>query len=84
MERFFLSVAFCISVLTLPWWVSTLLAIFLLAEGGSVILVILGGVCLDVLFGAPIASLYGFAYLYTALFASLALVALYLKTRLLE
>lgn len=84
MTKLFLTLAFFISVFTLPGWASALLAVVLLSEGGSVTLVIIGGLCIDIFFGAPIALLHGFAYLYTALFALLAVCALYLRTQLLE
>ena len=84
MSKLFLAVAFFISIATLPWWASVLLGILFVAEGGSVWVVVFGGFILDELFGAPIASLGGFAYLYTALFIIIGAVVLYLRSMLFE
>lgn len=81
MARIFLSIAFFFSIFTLPWWVSVLLSIFLLALFQAGIMVIVGGIMMDILFGAPVDILSGFQYLYTALFLFLALLTLYLKAR---
>lgn len=84
MIRVFLTLAFFISIVALPWWVIVAVAIFYLAEGGSIFLVIAGGILADMLFGAPVASLYGFSYLYTVLMAALGLTAYYLRRALFE
>lgn len=84
MTKLLLALAFCISLVALPWWASALSAIVFLAEGGSPFLIIAGGFILDELSGAPIAAMGGFAFLYTCFFALLAGVAVYLRSTVFE
>ena len=84
MVRILLALAFLVSIVALPWWVAVAVAIFYLAEEGSVFLVIAGGILADMLFGAPVASLHGFSYFYTVLMAAIGLTAYYLRRSLFE
>jgi hypothetical protein len=84
MTRAILLISFAISIVTLPWFVSCGIAILYLSEGGSAIVVGIGGLILDMISAVPIPHLFGFAYLYTVLFCMLALAALYLREQLFE
>ncbi|MBI3573738.1 hypothetical protein HY090_01680 [Candidatus Kaiserbacteria bacterium] len=83
-QKILIGSAFVISIFTLPSWVSVLVAILYLAIGGNPLVIICGGFIIDTMFGAPIAALHGFAYLYTFLGVILALVASYLKSAIFE
>lgn len=84
MARFFLALAFVISLVSLPWWVSLLCAILYLAEGGNPLLVIAGGIVFDLMFGSPVHSLGGFRFLYSVFAVCISIAALYLNKALLE
>lgn len=84
MARFFLALAFLISLIALPWWVSVCVAIVYLAEGGNIFVVILGALIFDTLFGAPIARLGGFSHLYTTFAVILSVATYFLRTALFE
>ena len=84
MTRFLLALAFVISIIALPWWASLAVAILYLAEKGNPLLIIIGGILFDTLFGAPIASLHGFSYLYTLIAVALSATALFLRQTLFE
>lgn len=75
---------FLLSAVYLPWWVTVPLGIALIAWFRDWQVAVLGGFFMDIVFGAPVASLAGFAYLYTALFGVLALLAAFLRKRMLE
>lgn len=79
-----LSIAFLASALTCPWWLTVMLGIALLALFEASGIVVAGGVLVDTAFGAPLAPLGGFQYLYTALFVMLALLSWYLHLTLSE
>lgn len=82
--RAFFTVLFFAAVVFLPWYASVPLGIILIAYWGAYVEAIVGGVVLDALFGAPIASLHGFACLYTALFIILSLFAFVLRRLMIE
>ncbi len=84
MTKIVFGVAFLVSLITLPSWGTVLVAILYLADGGNLWLIVLGGFFLDEVFGAPIAAMHGFAYLYTALALILSTFAWYLRTALFE
>ncbi len=84
MSKLFFALAFVISLFTPPWWASLMCAILYLADGGNPLLVVLGGLVFDELFGAPVRSLGGFSYVYTAFAVILSGAALYLRTALFE
>jgi len=84
MTKLFLLLAFCISVVTLPWWLTFFLGIVYLSKGGSVVAVVIGGFIIDELYGAPIPVLHGFSFLYTGLALMLAIATLYFRTYLFE
>ena len=75
---------FLISILVAPAWLSVALAVLLLSEWGDYALVVVAGACIDLMFGAPIALLGGFAFVYTTIFAILAVASLYLRATILE
>lgn len=80
----FLSAAFLLSALLLPWWATVLLGIAVIGIYRSYAVAIIGGIMMDLLFGIPQPALFGFAYVYTLLFAILSAVAFYLDRRILE
>ncbi|MBV9349625.1 MAG: hypothetical protein JO026_02640 [Patescibacteria group bacterium] len=83
MIRLLLGIAFAISLFSLPWWISTGIAIFFLSAGGNPFLVVLGGLILDRMFGAPLGTLAGLSHFYTVYFALLAALSAYLRITLL-
>lgn len=75
---------FFLSALFLPWFAAVFFGVLLIAWWQEYGLVILGGVLMDILFGASIVSLGGISFLYTALFALLSLIAALLRRSMLE
>lgn len=80
----FVSAAFVFSVLFFPAWVSVVLGIMVATFPWGAALAILGGIVLDALFSAPIVALYGFEYVYTALFMCIALIAYVVRDRVVD
>ena len=78
-ERFLLIGIFFLSILFAPWWLSFFIAIIIASSGEDLLVLPIGGVLLDVLFGVPIATLGGFSFLYTALLSIIALAGFILK-----
>ncbi|MES2135266.1 MAG: hypothetical protein V4449_03445 [Patescibacteria group bacterium] len=72
------------SAVVANWWLTVLIGIVLIGLFQAYITLILGGVLMDVLFGAPMAPLWGFQYLYTALFLILVGLSWYLHRTLSE
>lgn len=81
-SHFVISVAFFLSVMALPWWVTLAIGIVLLALWRSYGVVLVGGILMDLLF-APFGSM-AYTYLYTTLFLALAIAAWYLERMMLE
>ncbi|MES2014285.1 MAG: hypothetical protein V4437_00530 [Patescibacteria group bacterium] len=79
-----LVVAFFASACMCPWWLTVFLGVILLALFGNVPLVVIGGLLMDFIFGAPIPSLLGFSYLYAMLFLFLGALSWYLRRTLSE
>jgi hypothetical protein len=82
-----LAILFLASALLNPWWLTLLIGIFLLGVFPglfSIGTLILGGFLMDSVFGAPVYSLGGFKYLYTALCIILSLVSFFLRNTLSE
>ena len=75
---------FLFSALAAPWWVTIPLGFFLMVLFDSVLIPIAGGFLMDSVFGAPLGTLGGFSFLYTALFAGLACVYWGLQKTLVE
>jgi len=84
MIRVAVTVFFFASVIMLPWYVPLILGIALIVVWCGYVEVILGGILLDTVFGAPIASLSDFSFLYTALFIFLSLLAVILRQVIIE
>ena len=82
--RVFILTAVFASILLLPWYVPTVLAIILIAWWEAYVSVIIGGVMLDALFGAPIVVLGGFSFIYTGLFVISSATAFFLRRAILE
>lgn len=81
--KFLCVVAYFVSIIFLPWWFSVMIAIVLLSMWKAYVSVILGALMLDVLFGSSLAFR-GFAYLYTAVFSLLVVLAFFLNRAMLE
>ncbi len=81
--RTLVGIAFIMSAVTAPWWVTVPFGIALISKGVYGI-VVLGGIIMDYLFGMPVEALGGFSFVYTALFASLAIISWYLHKHVLE
>lgn len=84
MLKIVLSISYIVSSVFLPWWVTVALGIALVVHFKLWWVAILGGLLMDLVFGAPIAALGGFAYLFSLLFVVLSLLALMLRQRMLE
>lgn len=84
MTKIVFSILYVASCLLAPWWFSVALGIILIAYLNLWVVAILGGLLIDLAFGAPIAAFGGFEYLYTALFIVLSSLAFVLKNRMLE
>lgn len=82
--RYVLGLSFVVSVLLFPWWMSVLLGIVVALYPSGPTLLLIGGVSMDTLFGAPIASLGGFSYLYTALFSVIIVVVYLMRDRVVD
>lgn len=83
-EQVGILIAFFLSALLCPWWLTVFLAIMILSFFETPLLVIIGGLFMDLLFSAPIEPLGGFRYLYTTLFIFLSLLSWYLHQALSE
>ncbi len=77
-------VLFYASIVLAPWWLTTMVAVVLLARWNLAIPVIVGGMLMDLVYGAPLPLLGGYALLYTITLALLSLVSLYLHATMLE
>lgn len=82
--RITLIVVFFLSAILAPWWCTALIAVILAAKGNDLFVLPIGGVCVDILFGTPIASLGGFSFVYTTVFSILALVAFFIHRHIFE
>lgn len=78
------NVAFLLSAVLLPWWVTVALGVFCLAEFRSYAVVIAGGLLMDFVFGIPEPRLFGFSFIYAALFVLLAFTTWFLNRAILE
>jgi K+-sensing histidine kinase KdpD len=82
--KIFVIVAYGISIIFLPWWVSVALAVILLGVWQAYASVIVGALLLDIVFGAPLFAFSGFSYLYTLIFVVLVAVTFVLARAMLE
>lgn len=82
--RLGMSVAFMVSVFFCPWWLTVTLGILLLSLFDASVIVIIGGICMDLVFGTSLVPFGGFQYLYTTLFLILAVLSWYLHRTLSE
>lgn len=84
MIRTFLTAIFFVSVLFAPWWLSVALAVLLLSFFKAYFEVIVGGVIMDSVFGAPIMSLFNIEFLYTILFTILVVTTYFFRKVIME
>ncbi len=84
MARALFIIAFLLSAVLLPWWGTVALGIFGLAYFEAYLTVIVGGLFMDILFGVSEPRLFGFSYIYAAVFTLLAVTAWYLNRAILE
>lgn len=84
MTRVLVSIAFFVSIVALPWFVSVPLGVLIIALWGASVEAVIGGIMLDSMFGAPIQALAGFPFLYTTLFLVLALGAFVMRRLMIE
>ncbi len=82
--KFIVGSVFLFSALFFPWWVSVPFGILVTLYPGGYVIALLGGVSMDTVFGAPLATLGGFAYLYTALFALSSVLVYILRDRVVD
>lgn len=83
-SRVLIYASLMLGILYLPWWAVAAVAIFALALWGSYAAVFLAGVVMDLSYGAPVAAFGGFSFVFTAVFAFLAVLAWFLEKTLLE
>ena len=79
--RFFLILLFFSSTFFFPWFVTTLLALALLAVSSGYE-VVFGGLMLDFLYGTDVPSYIGSPFLFTIFFAILFVAGFYIKKHL--
>lgn len=84
MARIFSLLLFFASILFLPWYFSVVIGIFIISQWKAYTSAIIGGILLDTLYGGPIITLYGFAYIYTGLFVVLVILAFFLRRAMME
>jgi len=65
MKRIAINIAFFFSILFLPWWASALLGVISLFLFSSFYELIFWAFVSDLLYGAPVVSLYGFNVIFT-------------------
>lgn len=82
--KYVLVALFVVSLISAPWWVVVPLGIILTTIPLGIPVAVLGGVYLDAVFGAPIASLGGMAHLYTALFVGAGLLSTLIAGRVVD
>lgn len=82
--KYALHVIFLLSALFLPWWCTVPLGILLTTMPYGSLVAILGGLIMDVTFGAALQPLFGLAYLYTTVFVCAALLMALLENRVLD
>jgi hypothetical protein len=75
---------FFASILLGPWWLTVLTGIVVVSFCESYVPLILGGMLMDILFGAPVPVLFGLSFLYTAVFTVMALSAFFFRDKILE
>lgn len=80
--RLFLIPLYFVSVFLLPWWVTVLLSLALIAYLKAYASALIGAVILDTIYGTSLA--FGGVYLYTATMLFLVIIAYVLRGRLLE
>ncbi len=83
-EKYFFIASFFISTLFLPWWVSVVLGVVLLAFWQTYVSVLAGALLMDIVFGAPLIGLGTTTHLYMYIFCGLAVVTLILNRAMLE
>jgi len=79
--RLFLPLLFFASILFFPWWLSVFLAL-VLSIPHDAYEVLLGGVLMDALYGAPVPALFDLPIIFTLLFAAFFFAGAYLRPRL--
>lgn len=84
MIRPFLFIAFFASIVFLPWWAAMAFGVLLITSTRDYALALAGGLLIDATYGAPIARLSGFAFLYTFVFAALITTDVFLRGRLMD
>jgi len=84
MIRLLLIVAFFSSIVFLHWWVTVLLGIVIIAYSRDYAFVLAGALMLDATYGAPLIPLSGLSFLYTAVFALLITIDLFVRNRLMD
>lgn len=83
-SRALIYLSLVLGILYLPWWAVAAVAVTALALWSSYAVVFLAGIVMDLSYGAPVAALGDFSFVFTLLFAFLAVVAWFLDKTLLE
>jgi hypothetical protein len=84
MPKLVFSILYFVSCVFLPWYLTAIFAIVLIVYLDLWPIAILGGLLMDIAFGAPIPAVFSFAYIYSALFVLLTIIAVVLRQRMLE
>ncbi len=73
-----------VAALTMPWWVAVPLMVFVLGYEYGPPVTVFAAVMMDALYGSHIVALYDFTFLYTAIFLFVAIIAIFLRERVVE
>lgn len=84
MMRIVFSVLFFASLFIFPWYVTVLLGGVLVVLWEAYFEVVLVGLLLDILFGAPVAALNDFSLIYATFFIFLSLSSFFLRRVILD
>lgn len=79
-----LAILFIASLVFAPWWLVVILGLLLMPFRWGAPIAVGGAAFLDAVYGAPVAALAGFSYIYTALFILCAVVVWFLSLRMAE
>lgn len=66
--KYVLFVLYLVSALIMPWWFVVPFGIVVATLSWGIPVALLGAILMDTFFGAPVATLYDFQYVYTAIF----------------
>lgn len=84
MNRVIFCFLFLVSCIFFPWFVSVPLGILVIVYTPYWYVAVVGGLVIDLAFGAPVPALFNFAFIYSSLCIILSLIALTLRQQMME